>query len=336
MNVIFVDEKFPLIGHIAFGIIDRGTNVLQIRPTTVCHMNCIYCSVDAGPKTRHRLNEFIVKLDWLLEWVKVVAYFKEVELEALIDGVGDPLTYPKITELVRELKKIPNIKIVSLETRGYLLNEEVIKKLESVGLDRINLSLDTLNKPKACFLQGVTSELYDVNKIKELCEFIVKETTIDLHITPVWLPNINDDDIKEIIKWCIKIGCGKKYPPLGIQKYVHHKYGRHPKGVKEISWREFYLKLKSLEKVYGIKLILKPSDFGIKRAKKIPIIFNVNDIIDVEIISEGWLKGEYIGRDLKRRRVITVVGGKNLEIGAVISVRIVRNKDNIYVATTKP
>jgi uncharacterized Fe-S cluster-containing radical SAM superfamily enzyme len=34
-------HNMPLAGHIAFGVIDRGTNILQVRPTTICPYNCI-------------------------------------------------------------------------------------------------------------------------------------------------------------------------------------------------------------------------------------------------------------------------------------------------------
>jgi uncharacterized Fe-S cluster-containing radical SAM superfamily enzyme len=53
-------HNMPLVGHIAFGVIDRGTNILQVRPTTICPYNCIFCSVDAGPYSRYRQAEFVV------------------------------------------------------------------------------------------------------------------------------------------------------------------------------------------------------------------------------------------------------------------------------------
>ena len=40
-----IEDDIPLIGHIAFGIIDRGTNLLQIRATSFCALSCIFCSV---------------------------------------------------------------------------------------------------------------------------------------------------------------------------------------------------------------------------------------------------------------------------------------------------
>jgi uncharacterized Fe-S cluster-containing radical SAM superfamily enzyme len=49
-KIVFkIRRPIPLVGHIAFGVIDRGTNIIQVRPTSLCNLNCIFCSVDAGP-----------------------------------------------------------------------------------------------------------------------------------------------------------------------------------------------------------------------------------------------------------------------------------------------
>ena len=36
----------PLMGTNYFGIIDRGTNLIEIKPITSCNLGCIFCSVD--------------------------------------------------------------------------------------------------------------------------------------------------------------------------------------------------------------------------------------------------------------------------------------------------
>ena len=42
----------PLIGSAAFGIVDRNSSMLEIKPVTGCNMNCIFCSVDEGLASR--------------------------------------------------------------------------------------------------------------------------------------------------------------------------------------------------------------------------------------------------------------------------------------------
>ncbi len=328
---IYVDD-IPLVGHIAFGVIDRGTNVLQVRPTTVCILNCIFCSVDAGPNSRHRQCEYIVDPHHLVKWFRYVYEAKHGEvIEALIDGVGEPPTHFAIVEIVRELKKI--VPRVAMETRCVTLDETRIRMLEEAGLDRLNVSIDTLDPCKARYLQGV--EWYDVERIKRLVEYIVRETNIDVHLTPVWIPGVNDKDIEKIIEWGLKIGVGKRFPPFGIQKYEIHRYGRKVPGVRDVSWSEFWRFLEKLEQKYGVPLIYKKLDFGIRRTThRFPIYFRKGEMLVVEIVCPGWLKREAIAVDNQMRSVITVVGVDDSHrlIGRRIRVRIVENKDGIYIA----
>ncbi len=330
-RLYYVRPPVPLLGSIAFGVIDRGTNVLQVRPTTLCPLNCIFCSVDAGPRSRLRQAEYIVDPHWLVEWVKVIAAYKQVHVEALIDGVGEPLTYPYIVELVAMLKRTPGVKTVAIETHGATLNYKLILKLNDAGLDRINLSIDTLNTEKAKMLTGV--EWYDVNRVMRLAEFIAKETDIDLHVTPVWLPGVNDKDVVDVVKWAIRIGAGKKWPPVTIQKYIAHKYGRKPKGVREVSWHHFWRWLSDLEKRIGVKLHYSMDEWGMMYAKKVPEPYKRGEIIEATIISLGWLKNELLAVDNECKRIITIILRDNeLKIGETVRARIIRSRDNIYIA----
>ena len=96
------DSNIPLIGVHVFGIIDRGTNVLEIRPISGCPLNCVYCSVDEGEESRKR-NTYEVDLDYLIQEFNKVVEFKGVDdIEVHIDGVGEPLLYSKIAELIDE------------------------------------------------------------------------------------------------------------------------------------------------------------------------------------------------------------------------------------------
>jgi len=329
---IILVETLPLVGHIAFGIIDRGTNVLQVRPTTLCPLSCVFCSVDAGPRSRFRASEFVVERSHLVKWVKHVVRAKDGEVvEALIDGVGDPASYSDIVELVAELKRI--VPRVAMETHGAPLSVELVKKLESAGLDRLNLSIDTLDPEKARYLQG--AEWFDVTRVAKIAEYVARETSIDLHITPVWIPGVNDEDIERIIEWGLAIGAGKRFPPFGIQKYEVHRFGRKVPGVREPSWREFWRFIERLEARYGVVLDYRRmiDRFGFRRVRRYPRRFRAGDEVLVEVVCPGWLKNEVIAVDREWSCVVTVVGVRYEELRRrSVKVRIIRDKDCIYVA----
>ncbi len=333
-RLVEIRRPLPLTGHIAFGILDRGTNVLQVRVTTLCPLSCIFCSVDAGPRTRMRATEYIVTdIEWLQEWVARFATLKGGGVEALLDGVGDPLSHPRIAEIVEALKKIPGVSAVALETHGYHLTKNMVDRLWEAGLDRVNLSIDSLDPELARRLARTPG--YDVARVVEAAEYLVKETEIDLHIAPVWLPGVNDREIERIVEWGTRIGAGKRWPPFGIQKYVAHKYGRKPRGVREVSWDEFYRWLDRLGEKLGVNLRPRSEDFGIRPAPRVPPAFNVGEHVKLDIVLPGWLRGEVIGVPLRGAKVlVTVVGASRigLEVGDRVLVKITSNKDGIYLA----
>ncbi len=327
--VFEVGEPIPLLGHIAFGVIDRGTNLLQLRATSLCPLSCIFCSVDAGPRSRTRQVEYMVDVDYLVEWAGRVVAAKGLDrVHAYLDAVGDPLTHPRLVSLVSSLRRRRWVETIALETHGALLTRETAERLDRAGLDRLNLSIDALDPGLARVLSG--SPWFDVRRVIDVAEYIASSLQMDLLIAPVWVPGINDAEIPRIIEWALRIGAGKRWPPLGIQKYEAHKYGRKPPGVKPMRWDEFWRSLEKWEREYGVRLRLRPEDFGISHATRVPYAFRMGERVGVRVVGRGWLRGQWLG--IARDRVVTVVGvGGEPPVGMRVPVRIIRVKDNIYM-----
>jgi len=319
-HLIREKDNIPLIGTHLFGIIDRGTNVLQIRSISGCPLNCIYCSVDEGQSSRKE-STFEVQVDYLLKEVNKVIEYKEVnDIEAHIDGVGEPLLYKEVVNLVKGLRNNPSIKIISMQTNGVLLTDELLAELKNAGLDRINLSINTLNFDTAKILSGNTD--YDVYKMKLLAEKISK-SGIKLLLAPVIVPGFNED-IDDLIVFAKSVNA-----MLGIQKYDSYKHGRRLK-VKEWTWFKFNNYLKELEKKHGMKLVLKKEDFNIRKVKSMPIIYKVGEVVSAKIVLPGWLSNEVMIS--AKNRLITVFGSKK-RIGDSIKAKIVKTKHNLYLAS---
>ncbi len=322
-NLVYVTKEsgIPLLGHAAFGLIDRGTNLIQVRAVTGCNLNCIFCSVDEGRRSRTRVTDYIVEPDYLVEEFRKVAEFKGDGVEAHIDGQGEPLLYPYMDELLRGLRETKEVRVISMQTNGILLNEKKIEAWEGL-LDRINLSLSTLDERKAELIYGCR---YPLKRVIEVAKAIA-ESDIDLLIAPVWLPGVNDEDMEKLIEFALEIGAGKRWPPLGIQKYIPYKFGRKPK-VDVMSFREFYDRLRRLEEEYGVKLVLSPKDFGIERRPRIPHPIKKGDVFKARIVEEGRLKGEKLV--VVKGRVVTVLTDRR--VGDWVRFQIVRDHDGIFL-----
>lgn len=314
----------PLVGCLYFGVVDRGTSLLQIRPSCGCNLNCPFCSVDAGPGSRTRVTDYEVELDYLLEAVKEIARFKGHGVECHIDSPGEPMLYPRITDLVREMKRIEEVEVVSMQSNGTLLDDGRIRALEEAGLDRINLSIHALTPELARELSGVP--WYDLERVLKAARTIA-QSQIDLLIAPVYIPGINDAEIPGLVELAGRVGAGKRWPALGIQKFEHYRLGRSLKGVKAQNWWHFYRKIGEWEKQLSTGLRIGPKDFGIQKRPMIPAVFERKEKAWVDIRAPGWVRGEALG--VARNRVVSVMDCP-VDRGSV-RVQIVSNKHNIYV-----
>ncbi|WP_456330391.1 radical SAM protein [Archaeoglobus sp.] len=324
-ELVFVTKEsgIPLLGHSAFGIIDRGTNLLQVRNITGCNLNCIFCSVDEGRSSKTRNTDFIVDPDYMLEELEKVVEFKGEGVELHLDGQGEPFLYPYMDYFLERASKIKGVEVVSIQSNGTLLNDEKISAIEDY-VTRINLSISSLDEKTAKTLHGP----YSVKKVKEVAETIAN-SKMDLLIAPVWVPGYNDKEIPRIIEFALEIGAGKRYPPLGIQKYIPYRYGR--KVGKSMPFKEFYQKLREYEKEYGVKLVLTPKDFGMEKRPRLECPFKRGERVRARIVCEGRLKGEKIC--VARNRSIAVNTGR--KVGDFVEFEVVSTKDGIIVGVER-
>src|SRR3989344_4875309 len=274
-RTIYVHKNsgIPLMGTNYFGLIDRGTNIIEVKPITSCNLGCIYCSVDEGPLSRRKMD-FIVEKDYLVqEFKKLIEYKQEDYIDAHINAQGEPMLYADMVELVADIAKIPQVKSISIDTNGTLLHKKLIDELAEAGLTRINLSLNALDQKIADKMAGFP---YNLKKVIELAYYIPKK--MDLIIAPVWLPSYNDDELVKLAKFAKEVGAGKNCPAIGIQNFLYYRFGRNP--VKQVEFEAFYKKLQDLEQKHGINLINTGKMFKIKKCTELPKPFKKGQVIE--------------------------------------------------------
>ena len=310
------NSGIPLLGNGSFGIVDRGTNLIEVKLVTSCNLKCIYCSVN-GEK---RAVDFVVEKHYLLEEFAKLAKRKGVnDIEAHIGCQGEPLIYEPLAELIRGLKSMA--KVVSMDTNGTMLTEKKVDALVEAGITRFQLSIDAIDNKIANKLAGAE---YNAERVRKIAEYIVGKC--ELMITPILVPGINDDEIPKIIEFAKKTIKGQKSPILGIQNFLSYKFGNNP--VKGITMEEFYKKIDDWEKQTGIKLKLSEENFNIKKTNPLPKPFKKGEVVKADIVCEGRMPGEKIA--VARERTISIPKCK-VEKGNV-KLKITRVKHNIFIA----
>lgn len=334
---VYFIEDLPQIGTRYYGIVDQGTNIVEVRPTSLCPLNCAFCSVAAGPYEGRRWAEFVVKREALIESLSRVVKFKGGGVEVHIDGMGEPAVYPELVDLVQDISAIPGVKTISMQSRLFTLRERTLEELAEAGLSRVNLSLDAMNSEVARKLAGV--DYYSAERARSLAEYALANTRMDVIVSPVWVPGLNDDEIPEIIKWASSAGLGKRWPPVLIQKYIPHKRGRNPRGVKPVDWGHFWRKLREWERQTGVKLDWRGENpFGIEKRAPLPKPLAAGRRVKVRVIGRGIFRGEYLGVPVNTSgdplldRAITLLSERSLEPGVEVLARIIEDENNILLA----
>ena len=311
------NSGIPLIGTNEFGLVDRGSNIIEVKPLTGCNLSCTFCSVNEGVNDK---KDIVVEEEYLVKEFEKLAKLKKHPVEANIGPQGEPMLYPKFVELVRDLKKIPNVEVISVNTNGLFLNPKIIDELAKAGLTRINLSLHALDKKLASELADGPYNVDYVLKMIKYCE-----GKIDVLLAPVLIPGHNEEELGKIVELSKTIK-NKKYPAIGIQNYLNYKGGRNI--AKQWEWEKFYEFLKELEKEHNVNLKVDEEVFNIHKEETLPKPFKKNQIIEAEIMSESRNNREYLA--VSKERCITVMNCYKKH--GLIKIRLLRDKHNIYNA----
>jgi cyclic pyranopterin phosphate synthase len=157
-----------------------------------------------------------------IEWKKreeILTYEENVRVVKAAAGLGiskirltggEPLIRKNVCELVASLKRVNGIKELAMTTNGVLL-ESLALRLKEAGLDRLNISLDTLDPEKYRML----TRGGHVDRVLRGIEAVGKAGFEHTKINMVILPGINLDDVEKMKSFCREKG-------LFLQRINHY------------------------------------------------------------------------------------------------------------------
>jgi cyclic pyranopterin phosphate synthase len=163
---------------------NRSIDYLRISVTDRCNLKCIYC------KPKDKLKDFnksdILTPEEIVRFVRIACKFglKKVRITG-----GEPLLNEQIIPLIESIKKT-GIRDLSLTTNGIMLAEKA-DDLKKAGLDRVNISLDTMNRDKYKTMTGGG----DISAVWKSIERAEEAGLSPVKINVVPIRGLNDDEI---------------------------------------------------------------------------------------------------------------------------------------------
>lgn len=309
---IHKNSGIPLMGTLYFGIVDKGSSMIELKPMTGCNMNCVFCSVDEGIDSK-RQNDYLIEREYIVAETKKLLTYKKQDTDLYINPHGEPLLYPELVDLCKDLSKLKFTKNIILITAGTLLTKPLIDELAKCNKVKLNVSVHAFDQKKAQELFG--TKTHNAKHIRNMLSYA--SSKMPIIIAPVLVKGENESEMSKIIDFAQEIKA-KVY----IQKFLKNKHGRNL--VKEESWHSFMNKLKSIEKETGYSLT-EPLPKMVT-TQEYPSPFKSRQIIDADVVLPGRFPNERMC--VSSNRIISVLKC-NKQIGTKIRVRLLRTKNNI-------
>jgi GTP 3',8-cyclase len=171
--------------HDGFG---RRINYLRISLTDRCNFRCVYCMPAVGMQFTPRPE--LLTSDELLLVVRAAAAagFQKLRLTG-----GEPTLRPDLVELVAAMKTVPGIEHIAMTTNALRLGK-LAGPLKDAGLDRVNISIDTLDPQK--FRQMTRG-----GKLELIWDGIEAADRVGLHpikLNAVVVRGLNDTEVPQL------------------------------------------------------------------------------------------------------------------------------------------
>jgi cyclic pyranopterin phosphate synthase len=185
----------------------RTIDYLRISVTDRCNLRCTYCMPGEG--VEFIPHEEILRYE---EIVRLSEIFVGMGIRKIRVTGGEPLVRKNILFLIKGLSALPLDELV-ITTNGVLL-DQYAEGLRKSGIQRVNVSLDSLNERT---FRAVTrrDRLADVMRGIEAA----REAGLGLKINVVAMRGINEDEVTDFVRFALEKKTGLRFIEVMPQYY---------------------------------------------------------------------------------------------------------------------
>ncbi|MGD0545971.1 MAG: GTP 3',8-cyclase MoaA [Candidatus Acidiferrales bacterium] len=163
----------------------RQITDLRISVTDRCNFRCVYCR-SADPEN-HMAEHALLEWD---KYERLARILVGMGIRKIRVTGGEPLVRPGVEDFIARLKAL-GVQDLSMTTNGHLLAERC-DRLVAAGLDRINISLDSLDREK--FEQITRTKTFD--QVLEGIRIAQASPLRPVKVNAVLVRGINDGEVE--------------------------------------------------------------------------------------------------------------------------------------------
>lgn len=162
----------------------RRLRYLRLSVTSVCNLSCTYCNPVQGCVSQH-----VHRLSWDDLAFALAVSVEDLGVEALRITGGEPTVRPGLASWVAEVRGRLALRDVAMTTNGILLSK-MAGELSRVGIDRVNVSLDSFDAERfrrltrggslARVLEGIAAAKENFERVKLNCVLLRGENIDEL------------------------------------------------------------------------------------------------------------------------------------------------------------
>jgi molybdenum cofactor biosynthesis protein A len=167
----------------------RQINYLRLAVTDRCNLRCFYCMPENGIRFVHRKDLLTYE-----EMLRLVGVFSELGVNKIRITGGEPFVRKGVEEFLTELSALPKLDQINITTNGTLTKDK-IGLLEHLGVNSVNLSLDSLDRKR--FHEITRRDLFD--KVIDTYRALV-DSKIKMKLNMVVMEGKNIEDIYPMLE----------------------------------------------------------------------------------------------------------------------------------------
>jgi len=166
----------------------RTINYLRLAVTDRCNLRCFYCMPENG-------IEYVPKAELMTyeEMIKLIEIFSSLGITKIRITGGEPFVRKGMFNFIEQVSQVKGVEQLHITTNG-VLSAKHIPNFKKIGIQSVNLSLDSLDKTR--FLKITRRDEFD--KVMQSLNLLI-ENEIPTKINCVAMVNKNEADILPLV-----------------------------------------------------------------------------------------------------------------------------------------